>query len=218
MAQKELQNNATDAKQLISSTVLPIYQPDVVKTDQNEPPRFNVEVLHISKSGSISDHIRYTDKEKFDFDLESVVPEDRLSSLILVEDLSPDALKSLKHNFKLDLGFLENHMADTQNFKTGKWKKVDSPDIDIYPSLYKHVNFYSLHFTRQYSMPGGADELCKLRKATTNTPRGAYIAHGLLKIAVQEKVSVHTTIRNSVKIGRLLKSLVNLLITCQGLY
>lgn len=152
---------------------------------------FDVNIIHILDSGEVREQGKCDTRRSFDVAMKAAP--DRISTLILVENLSPAAIETLGNAFDLAPEFFALHLQGTQCFSTGEWLPSKYPELELLPSYCKKAPFYSLHFCRPYQFPGGLEEVKTLRKTETNTPRGVYLVYGLENAAMQERASVYTT-------------------------
>ncbi|KAH0538895.1 hypothetical protein FGG08_004551 [Glutinoglossum americanum] len=166
--------------------------------------KFNIDVIHILRSGEVCAPIRCRTKDKFDTAISSEVPPNRISTFILAKDLSHIMIETLGTRFNLAPEYFALHLRGIQPFQTGEWRPLMFPELDLLPSYYLKAPFYSVEIYRSYYFPGGLPEIIELRRSETNLPRGAYVAEGLENGAVQERASVYQTKLGDIDFGIIL--------------
>ncbi|MCJ1354028.1 MAG: hypothetical protein MMC33_004015 [Icmadophila ericetorum] len=162
------------------------------------PPRrslksmFDIQVIHILESGALDGPVKYADgeKKKFEDAVKQGFPEKRVGTFILGEDLSYDMIETLGITFDLPPSYFALHLKDTEAFRSSVYKQPESPDIDLLPSYYGKIPFYSFQLCRYYCFPEGISDIQKTRKESSNVPRAAYHAIGLPNAALRERATV----------------------------
>jgi hypothetical protein len=145
-----------------------------------------VDIIHIDSSGEITEFCKIRCDE---FDGYMRKCPDRISSLILLEDLSYEWVEKLGNRFDLEPEFFALHLRGTKNFLTGEFHPCYYPELDYLPSSCWEPHYYSLQIARPYHFPAERKEIKTLRKCVY-TPRGAYISD-LKNASIQERVSVY---------------------------
>ena len=185
----------TQLKQRPGLAVLDGFMNNALRTVQPPPQRslknvFDIHVIHVLNDGEVDGPVPHGDQLTFQSAMKHGLPRERIGTFVLVEDLSYDMIETLGTTFDLPPSFFALHLKDTEPFRSGKFLAPESPDIDLLPSYYAKIPFYSLHMCRYYPVLGGIPELQTLRTKNTNVPRGAYHAERLPNVALRERATV----------------------------
>ena len=135
----------------------------------NRRSRFDVTVIHVLNSGTVYGPTVCSTKADFDQAVGIGAPADRISTVILVEDLSYDVVDHLGITYNMPPEVFAVHLRETEAYRTGVYMSPQSPDIEMLPSYIAKAPFYSLRLRRYYHFPGGLKEAQKLRSEETNS-------------------------------------------------
>ena len=156
---------------------------------------FDIQVTHILKSGQLHPH---TFKCQSTDDLKRAIgpsaPADRVSTIILAEDITKNVIEALGSLLSLEPEFFALHLRGHSAYRTGKWSYPTAPALDLLPSYLRDAPFYSMQFRRPSEFSGGLKEIIEIcqNPSRTHVPRPARISEALPVVFLDERVSVYT--------------------------
>ena len=130
--------------------------------------RFDIEVAYVLSSGIVHGPTKCNNKRAFNQAVGADAPTDRISTIILVEDLSYDVIEHLGINYNIPPEFFAIHLVETEAYRTGVYVPPRSPTTTWLLSYIAEAPFYSLRLHRYYHFPGGLKEAQRLRSSETN--------------------------------------------------
>jgi hypothetical protein len=155
---------------------------------------FDIEVIHISKSGKINPPIKCINPAEF----KKAISEDkaRIGTLIIAEDLSRAMIDTLGIQYDLEPEFFASHLLGTESFRMGSWEspllRAPPRAPNILPDYLREAPYYTAEFRRPYHIDGGIEEIKKRRSSETRTPRGTQmLKRDLPDVFTLEKISVY---------------------------
>src|SRR5437762_1313235 len=114
--------------------------------DESQPEKvsqnFDIDVIHILESKN--EKKKCGDKSQLELAVGLEAPKNRISSFILVEDLSCDVIEALGSIFNLNPEFFALHLQGSQYFRDGKWNPPEVSELIALQSYYQKAPFYSL--------------------------------------------------------------------------
>lgn len=166
---------------------------------------FNIDVIHISKSGEVDVPVKCKDAVEFKQAI-SKTDKEQGGTLIIAEDLSREMIDALGIQYNLEPEFFACHLLGTESFRTGTWESplVRRPPRapNVLPNYIRKAPFYTVELRRPYHFLGGFREIVNTRSKETCTPRGALmLKHTMNDAFVFEKISVYK--RENSNFGRL---------------
>jgi hypothetical protein len=161
---------------------------------------FDIHVRHILDTGEIGDCLKFANRNTFDQAFYQP-PKGRIGSIILIENLTCEAIEAVGLKLKLKPEFFADYVFDTERFMTGKFEQTQLRTTRLAPSYRALVEYYSVEYTRAYKFPDGENEMFELRSRVTSTPRPMKLQHSLHTFT-QEKASVYRTTVNGIVYGQ----------------
>jgi hypothetical protein len=161
---------------------------------------FDIHVRHILDTGETGDSLKFADRNTFDQAFYKP-PKGRIGSIILIENLTCEAIEAVGLKLKLKPEFFADYIFDTEPFMSGRFEYTHVRTTKLAPSFRSLVEYYSVEYTRAYRFPNGRKEMFELRSRITSTPRPMKIQHSLHAFT-HEKVSGYRTTIDGVIYGQ----------------
>jgi hypothetical protein len=169
----------------------------------NRMKHFDMKVIHFLQSGKADSVIKCSTPEEFEVAMSE--DKERGGTLIITKGISRAIIEALGTRFELEPEFFASHLEGTELFHTGYYESLvlhPPARAPAFPPEYiKKSPFYTAEYRRLYHIPGGREEMIKLRGTKTTTPRGVHMMHpNLPDFFGSEKISIYK--RRGSKIGK----------------
>lgn len=101
-------------------------------------------------------------------------------------------IDGLGMQYKLEPEFFACHLLGTESCRMGHWEPPSVNVPNILPDYFRRAPYYTAEFRRPYHIPGGLEEIIKLRSTVTSTPRNVELIRKDVSDAfVLERISVY---------------------------
>jgi hypothetical protein len=140
---------------------------------------FDIKVIHFLQSGKAEPIIKCSTPEDFEEAISK--GKDQTGTLVITKGISRAVIEALGSKFQLEPEFFASHLAGTELYYTGHYESlVLNPPARtpvFSPDYIRNAPFYTAEYRRPFRIEGGIEEVFRLRRTETTTPRGNHASN-----------------------------------------